>query len=146
MKRLLVSLGILGAILASSIVSVGPASAAGGGTFWLFDGANSTGCARDFDIAPDRLVEFGALNYNQGPAGCTTKRMDNSVSSVTFSCGGAGFNIDDNDWIEFFDATGANGAHQTMNPVYPSECSNGLIKRNLNSTLNNAAGSMITNE
>lgn len=135
---------LVAAALVAMIVLPSSAQATGGGTFWLFSDPNQQGCWRAFDIAPDRLIEFGGLKYQS--SGCTLWPMDNSVESVQFSCGQTGTPIDDNDWIEFFDLTGANGDHQTMNPIYPSECVNGNIRRNLNSLLDGRAGSLVTNE
>lgn len=141
MRKSFARFAVVGALVIAGSIGASPAKATGG-TFWLFSGSNQTGEARSFEIQPDRLVEFASVFYNQRCSGACDK-LDNNVRSIEFSCGSAGGNIDDSDWVQFWSDTGANGSHQLIDPSYPSECSNGLIKRNVTLA---SPSSMIVNE
>jgi hypothetical protein len=143
MKRQLLTLFAMVALLAGLFGSTAaPVLAVGGGSFWLTDGANGTGDAIGFDILPERIINFPGLRYNSN-CGASCGLVDNTVSSVVFSCGVAGFPIDQSDWIKHFSATGGIGGYQLLDPNYPAACSNGRIIMN---TGNYPGSSLITNE
>lgn len=116
----------------------------GTGHYWLFSGANATGEYRDFNIGPSQTVNFTGLHYNIRCSG-SCDPMENTVSSVEFSCGISGAAIDQNDTLTFYDIYPNIGTHQLVDPNYPAACVNGVILVNL-TTANNIASSVITHE
>lgn len=147
MRKRFAALVAFAALALGLLIAPSPAGAVadnGTGHFWLHSGLNQTGEYRDFNIGPDQVYNFGALRYQQNCSG-TCDFLKDTVSSITFSCGVSGSPIDDNDTLTFYDIYPNIGISQLVNPSYPSQCSNGVIKVNLG-TLNNRADSVITNE
>jgi hypothetical protein len=137
-------MGLFAAVALAVAISA-PASAAGGGTFWLTDGSNGTGDARGFDILPERTVNFAGLLYNSN-CGASCGSLDNSVSSIVFSCGVSGVTIDNTDWVKLFTLGGGTGHWVLADPDYPAACSNGRITLNVVNTAEGGFSSMVTNE
>lgn len=148
-KSIIAAVLVLFALLLPALAT--PAQAVvdnGTGTFWLFNGTNGAGAWRDFNIGPDQTISISALKYVGGCTGgtCGDDYMNNTVSSVRFSCGGAGSPVDNNDWIKFYAADFPSGTAYLYDPVYPGGCTNGFINMNLASNINNLASSAVTNE
>jgi hypothetical protein len=139
MKRILVGLGLVAALVFVSAPAASAVTDNGTGIFWLYDGANGTGHWRDYNMGPSGLHDLTSATYVQGGS------MNNTVSSIVFSCGSSGSAIDPGDNVVFYNASNGTGTSQIVAPNYPSECSNGVIKRNL-TTDNNIASSFRTND
>jgi hypothetical protein len=139
MKRILVGLGLVAALVFVSAPAASAVTDNGTGIFWLYDGANGTGHWRDYNMGPSGLHDLTSATYVQGGS------MNNTVSSIVFSCGASGSAIDPGDNVVFYAANNGTGTSQIVAPNYPSECSNGVIKRNL-TTDNNIASSFRTND
>jgi hypothetical protein len=146
MRRLVAALLI---ILGIGLYAAPAAAVADNGTgvFWLYSGANGTGEVRNFNIGPDQFSgAYTSLRYQSNCSG-TCDYLNNTVSSVRFSCGSLGTPIDDNDYVRFYDLTSADGPYLTVNPSYPSQCAGGTILYNMSwNGWDNRAGSHVTNE
>lgn len=146
-RKILPILAALSLLLAFASPAQGIVSN-GTGTFWMFNGSNATGAWRDFNIGPSQTLSISAFKYVGGCTGgtCGDDYMNNTVSSVQFSCGGAGEAIDQTDWVTFYANDTPSGTAYIVDPNYPGACVNGSIILNLPSAINNAASSAVTHE
>lgn len=145
MKRIIVVI----ALVLGALATAAPAGAVtdnGTGHFWLFSGANGTGQWRDYNIGPSQSYRLIGFRYSGGCPVNGCGYIDNTVSSVMFSCGTSGSAIDQSDYLKFYLGDAGVGTAYYYNPDYPAACSNGRIIMNLVAPIDNAASSVVTVE
>ena len=143
MKRILSLFTIV--VLLMLVLPSGASAVADNGTghYWLFSGLNQTGQYRDFNIGPSQSVNLGTLNYQQNCGGSCIP-MYHTVSSVAFSCGTTGTRVKAGDYITIYITYPNIGSSQRFTSTYPTGCSGGLMRFNLNSTMNDHSAGVVT--